>query len=52
MRTRVLGAYHADLSQILSDEDKRILYDTGGEKAVQEATANENAPASPFGTFA
>lgn len=40
---------HAPPPQILSDEDKRILYDTGGEDAVAEADKQENAPASPFG---
>lgn len=35
--------------QVLSDPDKRILYDTGGEDAVKQNDQQQQQPASPFG---
>jgi len=37
--------------EILSDPDKRMLYDSGGEDAVKKHEDAEKAPASPFDMF-
>jgi DnaJ-class molecular chaperone len=36
---------------VLSDPDKKYLYDTGGEEALERDEASRNAPADPFSMF-
>ena len=43
-----LFAEVAQAYEVLSDKDKRILYDSGGMEAVEEAERAEKAPQDPF----
>lgn len=41
----------AEAYGVLSDADKKILYDTGGKEALEKDEAAQNAPADPFSMF-